>query len=61
MPERGRCFSVGQATLSRPVTVDEKGLCQPFSGREQRKIWLLSKRGLVELGQVAFGYATQGL
>ena len=26
MPERGRCFSIGQATLSGPVTVDEERL-----------------------------------
>ena len=26
MPERGRCFSMGQATLSGPVAVDEERL-----------------------------------
>ena len=26
MPERGRCFSMGWATLSGPVAVDEKRL-----------------------------------
>ena len=26
MPERGRCFSMGQATLSGPVAVEEKRL-----------------------------------
>ena len=26
MPERGRCFSIGQATLSGPVAVEEERL-----------------------------------
>ena len=26
MPERGRCFSMGKATLSGPVAVDEERL-----------------------------------
>ena len=26
IPERGRCFSIGEATLSGPVTVEEERL-----------------------------------
>ena len=62
MPERGRCFSVGQATLSGPVAVKEKRLetaTTKFSKRAEGQVRLLRARGLKELRKLASGFATQ--
>ena len=37
MPERGKCFSMAQATLSGPVEVEEKMLGQPQEIQRERK------------------------
>ena len=67
MPKRGRSFSMGQATLSGPVAVDEgeiRGSRKKFSGRKgraERRVRLLRARGSVELGKVTSGSVTQSL
>ena len=66
MPERGRCFSMGKATLSGPVAVEEKGWRQPQEVQRRKKESRRTSetppaRGMAELREVASGSATQGL
>ena len=58
MPERGRCFSMGSATLSVPVAVDHDRLeaaARNSVGKkgEQKDVKHLYARGTAELGKVA--------
>ena len=65
MPERGRCFSMGLATLSGPVAVNKKrfvSAARNFSegeGEAKREMHLFTARGSAELEKVASGSATQ--
>ena len=67
MPERGRCFSMREATWSGPVAVDEKrcmaagNILAEEKGRAKGRIRLSRARGSAELGKVASGSAAQGL
>ena len=64
MPNRGRCFSMGQATLSDNGREKVRGSRKKFSGQEGGaggQVRLLKARGLAELGKVVSGSAAQGL
>ena len=67
MPERGRCFSMGYATLSGPVAVEGERLDAAARNSVEEKeeaegrVRLLRARGTAELREVASGSATQGL
>ena len=67
MPERGRCFSIGYATLSGPVAVEGERLDAAARNSVEEKeeaegrVRLLRARGTAELREVASGSAMQGL
>ena len=66
MPDRGRCFSTGWATLSGPVAVDEEKLeaaARTAEGKRGAKgrVRHLRVRDSAELRKIASGSATQGL
>ena len=67
MSEHGRCFSMGWATLSGPVAVEEERLetaaiSSAGEKREQKDDWTPGTwLGGAELSEVASGSATQGL
>ena len=66
-PERGRCFSMGWATLSGPVAVDEErfvAAARSSAGGEggpKERMRLLRALGSAKLGKTASGSAMQGL
>ena len=66
IPERGRCFSMGQTTMSGPVcrrgeVCISRTKFMERKRRAERRMRLLTARGSVGLGRVASGSATLGL